>query len=37
MGIALVTTLTYKLPPDLAILVLICVYVGAIYGESRQF
>ncbi|MGQ9637938.1 MAG: tripartite tricarboxylate transporter permease [Thermodesulfobacteriota bacterium] len=35
MGIALITTLTYKLPPDLAILVLICVYVGAIYGGSR--
>ena len=35
MGVALITTLTYKLPPDLAILVLICVYVGAIYGGSR--
>lgn len=35
MGLALVTTLTYKLAPDLAILVLICVYVGAIYGGSR--
>ncbi|MBM4323326.1 MAG: transporter, partial [Deltaproteobacteria bacterium] len=35
MGIALITTLTYKLPADLAILVLICVYVGAIYGGSR--
>lgn len=35
MGIALVTTLTYKLQPDLAILILICVYVGAIYGGSR--
>lgn len=35
MGIALITTLTYKLPPNLAILVLICVYVGAIYGGSR--
>ncbi len=34
MGIALITTLTYKLPADLAILVLICVYVGAIYGGS---
>ncbi len=35
MGIALITTLTYKLPASLAILVLICVYVGAIYGGSR--
>jgi putative tricarboxylic transport membrane protein len=35
MGVALITTLTYKLQPDLAILVLICVYVGAIYGGSR--
>ncbi len=35
MGIALITTLTYKFSPDLAILVLICVYVGAIYGGSR--
>jgi putative tricarboxylic transport membrane protein len=36
MGVALVTTLTYKLPPDLAILILICVYNGAIYGGSRS-
>jgi putative tricarboxylic transport membrane protein len=35
MGVALITTLTYKLPPDLAILILLCVYVGAIYGGSR--
>ena len=35
MGVALMTTLTYKLPHDLAILVLICMYVGAIYGGSR--
>ncbi len=35
MGVALITTLTYKLPADLAILVLLCVYVGAIYGGSR--
>src|SRR4030065_92962 len=35
MGLALITTLTYKLPAGLAILVLICVYVGAIYGGSR--
>ena len=36
MGVALMTTLTYKLPPDLAILILICMYVGAIYGGSRS-
>ncbi len=35
MGVALITTLTYKLAPDLAILVLICMYIGAIYGGSR--
>jgi putative tricarboxylic transport membrane protein len=35
LGIALMTTLTIKLPPTDAILVLICVYVGAIYGGSR--
>ncbi len=35
MGVALVTTLTYKLDADLAILILMCVYVGAIYGGSR--
>ena len=36
MGVALLTTLTYKMGPDQAILVLICVYVGAIYGGSRS-
>lgn len=36
MGVALMTTLTYKLAPDLAILILICMYVGAIYGGSRS-
>ena len=36
MGIALLTTLTLKMPPDSAILVLICTYVGAIYGGSRS-
>ena len=35
LGVALFTTLTVKLPPSDAILVLICVYVGAIYGGSR--
>lgn len=36
MGVALMTTLTYKLPPELAVLILICMYVGAIYGGSRS-
>ena len=35
LGIALFTTLTLKMAPADAILVLICVYVGAIYGGSR--
>ena len=35
MGIALMTTLTIKLPSNQALLVLICTYVGAIYGGSR--
>ena len=33
--IALLTTLTIKLPANNAILVLICSYVGALYGGSR--
>jgi putative tricarboxylic transport membrane protein len=36
MGVALMTTLTLKLPPAQAILILICTYVGAIYGGSRS-
>jgi len=36
MGVALLTTLTLKMPPDHAILILICTYVGAIYGGSRS-
>src|ERR671919_666362 len=36
MGVALLTTLTFKLPTETAILVLICMYVGAIYGGSRS-
>jgi putative tricarboxylic transport membrane protein len=36
MGVALLTTLTYKMPATQAILVLICMYVGAIYGGSRS-
>ena len=34
LAIALLTTLTIKLPANEAILVLICSYVGAIYGGS---
>jgi putative tricarboxylic transport membrane protein len=33
--IALLTTLTIKLPPNDAILILICSYVGTLYGGSR--
>jgi putative tricarboxylic transport membrane protein len=36
MGVALLTTLTYTLDKEAAILVLICMYVGAIYGGSRS-
>ncbi len=36
MGVALMTTLTYSLETDAAILVIICMYVGAIYGGSRS-
>jgi putative tricarboxylic transport membrane protein len=36
MGLALMTTLTIKLPADQALLILICTYVGAIYGGSRS-
>ena len=36
MGVALMTTLTYTMAPSSAILILICVYVGAIYGGSRS-
>jgi putative tricarboxylic transport membrane protein len=36
MGLALMTTLTIKLPPNQALLILICTYVGAIYGGSRS-
>lgn len=35
LAITLLTTLTLKLAPATAILVLICAYVGAIYGGSR--
>src|SRR4051812_12095776 len=36
MGVALMTTLTLKMAPDVALLVLVCTYVGAIYGGSRS-
>lgn len=36
MALALMTTLTLKLPPNEALLILICTYVGAIYGGSRS-
>lgn len=35
LGVALVTTLTFSMPQNTAILVLICVYIGAIYGGGR--
>ena len=36
MGVALLTTLTFSMPPNDAILILICMYVGSIYGGSRS-
>jgi putative tricarboxylic transport membrane protein len=36
MAVALLVTLTYKMAPDQAILCLMAVYVGAIYGGSRS-
>ncbi len=36
MSLALMTTLTLKLPPSQALLILICTYVGSIYGGSRS-
>jgi len=36
MGVALMTTLTFKMEPDTAVLILVCMYVGAIYGGSRS-
>jgi putative tricarboxylic transport membrane protein len=36
MGVALLTTLTLKMSSEVALLVLICAYVGAIYGGSRS-
>ena len=36
LGIALLTTLTFRMEADQAILILICMYVGSIYGGSRS-
>ncbi|MDX9827630.1 MAG: tripartite tricarboxylate transporter permease, partial [Spirochaetia bacterium] len=36
MGVALLTTLTYTMPANDAILILICMYIGSIYGGSRS-
>jgi putative tricarboxylic transport membrane protein len=36
MGVALLTTLTFNMAPNDAILILICMYVGSIYGGSRS-
>ena len=36
MGLALMTSLTYTMDGRQAILVLICLYVGSIYGGSRS-
>ncbi len=36
MGVALMTTLTFHMEPSNAILILVCMYVGAIYGGSRS-
>jgi putative tricarboxylic transport membrane protein len=36
MGVALMTTLTFKMPANNAVLILMCMYIGAIYGGSRS-
>src|SRR4030043_1139566 len=36
MGVALMTTLTYKMAPENAVLILMCMYIRAIYGGSRS-
>lgn len=36
MGVALLTTLTYSMEHSQALMVLVCLYVGAIYGGSRS-
>ena len=35
MGVALLTTLTFGMPANDAILILICMYIGSIYGGGR--
>lgn len=35
MGVALMTTLTFHLPATNAVLILMCMYIGAIYGGGR--
>jgi len=36
MGVALMTTLTFHMEPSNAVMILVCMYVGAIYGGSRS-
>src|SRR5262245_65647946 len=36
MSVALMTTLTLKMQPNVTLLVLVCTYVDAIYGGSRS-
>lgn len=36
MGVALMTTLTFQMDASVAVLILVCMYVGAIYGGSRS-
>jgi len=36
MGVALMTTLTFRMEASAAVLILVCMYVGAIYGGSRS-
>jgi putative tricarboxylic transport membrane protein len=36
MGVALLTTLTFKMAANNAIITLVCMYIGAIYGGSRS-
>lgn len=36
MGVALLTSLTYRMSSDDALMILVCLYVGAIYGGSRS-
>ena len=36
MGVALLTTLTFKMAAANAVIILVCMYIGAIYGGSRS-